>query len=548
MIILKNNDIYLCYLNNPCCHINNYFLKTVKFTEYNIIYASNKSLEEVDFNYDNYRYYHCNLKGAIDYFNNEKINLDNVLFITLLNDPFERYISLYDNSADKNFYYKDSKTLEDDFNRYILEENHFKNFFPYKFRTFKKHKIDNLIRVENFENDIISFCQEHNINFELNKELIDELIKDVNIKKQKYIFKNKSIEYIDYNFNLDFIEYKSHINPYYKNTFAILIPVFNEYSYINFFIEYHKNLGFDKFYILIDDSSDIQPDYKIKENLLPYIKFYRLTNIYSQKQINDIMFNSKHKSKLVHTALQYIFTEIVEDYVITLGADSFLYLNELNIRDFLFKNNIDYQVIQIFFNWIKVFNKNIDSQYNILNELNSENYTYCSSDHFFTLCQKKHIENLDITSHFYKCKPNIKNICWCNNEIFILDYNNVFNDIINFKKNDYIPDYGCIIHFIFRNIKDIFIKSYYSWNNDKKNISKMINDLINNKKKPDQMIGTGFRLDYLHHLRSPNKKSYLKFNFNYKSIDININLFDNMLNETNINEKTFMKWLDEYIT
>jgi hypothetical protein len=75
----------------------------------------------------------------------------------------------------------------------------------------------------------------------------------------------------------------------------------------------------------------------------------------------------------------------------------------------------------------------------------------------------------------------------------------------------------------------------------------MINDLINKKKKPENMIGTGFRLDFLHHLKSPNQKLNLKFNYNYKNINVNINLFKKMLQQIDINENTFTEWLNEYI-
>jgi len=534
MIVLKNSNKYLCYLNNPCCYINNYFFKIVNFKNFNILYKASKSIEEVNFDYDDYNYYHCNLKGAINYFKENNIDLDNVIFFAILLNPYDRYINFYNSSNTNN----------DKFDEHLIIDNHFINFFPDKFRIFKKYKIDYIIKFENFKEDLDFFCNEINIDFEINNNIFEKI--EIN-ERNNYNFNELFSKFIENNFKIDLIEYSFKNNHYYKKSFAIMIPIFNEYDYINFFIEYHKNLGFDKFYILIDDSSEIQADYIIKDNLIPYLEFFRLTDIYSKSDINNILFNANHKSKLVHTALQYIFSKINEDYVITLGADSFLYLNELTIQDFLFKNNISSDITQIFFNWINIFNKNFDNEYNLLNELNNEKYTYSFSNHFFTLCQKKYIENLDITSHFYKCKKNIKNICWCNNETFVLDNNNVFNDIVNLKNNNFIPEYGCVIHFIFRNIKDIFIKSYYSWNNNKDNISKIINNLIKNNDHPKKILGTGFRLDFLDYLKSKNKKLNFKFNFNYKSIVIENFLFKTMLNEINIDEKIFFEWIDKYI-
>jgi hypothetical protein len=539
MIILKNNDIYLCYFNNPLCCINNYFFKLIKLDNFKIIYSANKSIEEVNFKYDDFNYYHCNLKGALNYFKTNDINFDKVILFTLLLNPYDRYNNFYKVINDS------SKKTHEEFNKYVLEETHFINFAPNKFRMFDKYIINNLIRFENLENDISIFCNKYNIKFRIN----ETIKREVNFNNEKSIEFNKSTKnFIDSHFGLDFIEYNNDYNPYYKNTFAVLMPVFNEYNYLNYFIEYHKNLGFDKFYVLIDDSSEIQNDYIIKEYLIGFVKFYRIKDIYNSEECRQIMLYANHKSKLIHLALQNIFKTIEEDYVISLGTDSFLYLNGLNIRDFLFKNKIHYGVSQIFFNWIEIFNKNIENEYNLLNELSKENYSYNFTNHFFTLCQKKHIDNLDITSHFYRSKQ-ITNLCWCNNQIFELNKSNNFNDIVNLKKNTVIYEFGCIIHFLYRNIKDIFVKSYYNWNNDKKKISSIINKLITTNTFEKSNIGTGFRLEYLHRLKHKKCDIILKINNKFDEIyrDDNSKLFKNVLIASNINEEQLIEWFNTYI-
>lgn len=62
--------------------------------------------------------------------------------------------------------------------------------------------------------------------------------------------------------------------------------------------------------------------------------------------------------------------------------------------------------------------------------------------------------------------------------------------------------------------------------------------MIKNNDKPKQILGTGFRLDFLHHLMEQNKK----LNFNYENIDINNELFKKMLNEID-----FIDWANKYI-
>jgi hypothetical protein len=53
-----------------------------------------------------------------------------------------------------------------------------------------------------------------------------------------------------------------------NKTFAIITPILYEHPYINYFIEYHFNLGFDKIYLLIDNFTCEQDEYIINNKYM----------------------------------------------------------------------------------------------------------------------------------------------------------------------------------------------------------------------------------------------------------------------------------------
>ena len=99
-----------------------------------------------------------------------------------------------------------------------------------------------------------------------------------------------------------------------KKTFSVLTTVLLEHNYINYFVEYHINLGFDKIYILIDNSTTLQDEYIIyNEECKKKIEFLDIRN-YSDESDLCLLENCTHKSAYVHKILQKIYRIKWKDY------------------------------------------------------------------------------------------------------------------------------------------------------------------------------------------------------------------------------------------
>jgi hypothetical protein len=68
-----------------------------------------------------------------------------------------------------------------------------------------------------------------------------------------------------------------------EKTYAAIVPVYLEQNYINFFIEYHVALGFNKIYILVDDSTESEENYIIFDELKPYVNLIKYSDLYDKE-------------------------------------------------------------------------------------------------------------------------------------------------------------------------------------------------------------------------------------------------------------------------
>jgi hypothetical protein len=248
-----------------------------------------------------------------------------------------------------------------------------------------------------------------------------------------------------------------------NKTFAIITPMLYEHTYFNYFIEYHLNLGFNKIYLLIDNLSGEQYEYKIKnEESKKKIVFYYIKDLLTEVEYEK--YKDYHKCILVHTAIQNMYKYVIEDYTMLLGVDSFLYLNNLNIVDFFKKYNIyNYNVSQILFKWVVLFNFDYKSNYNLLNNIDNKiNLKKHYDMHFFTLGQRKRVLMPAENTHHYIIKNKTDTI-WCNNKIYNIKSSDSFYDISNILGKEDTTRIGCIYHFLMRDMEDILIKTYYFW-------------------------------------------------------------------------------------
>jgi hypothetical protein len=109
-------------------------------------------------------------------------------------------------------------------------------------------------------------------------------------------------------------------------SFAIYTSVKYEHDYINQFIEHHLNLGISHIYIIVDNVNDTQIDY---DHIINNIFCDNVTLYY----VNASMRQNNHET--IHNQLTNFFNntilnDIKEDWVITIGVDSFIYLNGFN--------------------------------------------------------------------------------------------------------------------------------------------------------------------------------------------------------------------------
>jgi hypothetical protein len=173
MLIFKNNINIFCYLFNPKCGthtFDNVIIPQIK-SKYKILYHAKNSLEN-GYSYNSFQYYHCNLEGAINYMEKNNIDCSKVIFFTTIRDPLERYISAYNytlNFEKLTKLSKNSKNTIEDFEKYVVNDGHFINFIPSKFRFYKQYSVNNIIRLENFKDDLISFFKKYNLNINCNK-------------------------------------------------------------------------------------------------------------------------------------------------------------------------------------------------------------------------------------------------------------------------------------------------------------------------------------------------------------------------------------------
>lgn len=253
-------------------------------------------------------------------------------------------------------------------------------------------------------------------------------------------------------------------------TFSILTPVLLEHNYINFFVEYHLNLGFNKIYLLVDNYNIIQDEYVINnKSLLDKVIF-----LDSRNYNNKVNHQGDH-THYIHSLLQYIYqNEIFEDYTILLGCDSFLFLNNLTIQEYLITKNITDDISLIFFKWLVVYNNKYKPTYNIIENINSSEKYKSFHSHVFTLAKRSDVICPSNDSHWYKMKNETFNV-FLNNKVINLNKHISTYDIFNLANNS-ADEY--IYHFQSRDLMDSLVKSLYHWNVDKNKMAENIRNLI----------------------------------------------------------------------
>ena len=96
MIIFKKDHNYFCILDNPKCGSS--LLRSVLYPQITKKYEVISNIGRFPVRksgYDNIKYVHCNLKGAICFLKAENIDVNKVIFITTVRNPIDRLLSSY---------------------------------------------------------------------------------------------------------------------------------------------------------------------------------------------------------------------------------------------------------------------------------------------------------------------------------------------------------------------------------------------------------------------------------------------------------------------
>lgn len=228
MMVFKYGDCFFCYLCNPKCGTHTFYSLWYYFLLKFVTEIYTAPLNLMNSGYSNYNYYHCNLTGAIKFFEEKQISLENVVFFTTIRNPFERVLSNYwyslrmlninkfDNSLTQQEDFDkflltphiikefDIKITEEEFDNYDLKPEHYKNFEPKNFRFSENSDIHvDVLRLENWDEDFEIFSRIHN--FPENKKILLNTIKINDSKRSSQLaFNDKTIEYIINNYSIDF--------------------------------------------------------------------------------------------------------------------------------------------------------------------------------------------------------------------------------------------------------------------------------------------------------------------------------------------------------
>ena len=236
MIVFKYCDTFFCYLCNPKCGTHTFYDLWNKFLK--------KFVTEIHFarsglrvsGYSDYNYYHCNLEGAIKFFEEKHIDLKNVVFFTTIRNPFERVLSNYWYSL-KILYLKkfdDSLIQQKDFNKFVLcsdtvkklyinmplnefdsydfKPPHYKNFEPKNFRFSENYNVHvNVLRLENWYEDFELFFKKYN--FSENLILLNTIKTNISYRSCKLEFNDEIRNYVINNYSMDFEDGKYDLHP-----------------------------------------------------------------------------------------------------------------------------------------------------------------------------------------------------------------------------------------------------------------------------------------------------------------------------------------------
>jgi hypothetical protein len=346
------------------------------------------------------------------------------------------------------------------------------------------------------------------------------------------------------------------------NTASILTMAKHEHDFINPWIEYHINLGFSHFYILVDNVLEKQPEYIIEENLKQYVSLIYIDENdvveFLGNNSREIIKGGHHFSYIQHNLLNHkiIYANIInEDWVTAIGIDQYMYLNGNTIQYYL--KYINDTCTQIIFPWsFCCFNNNDSNFDNFLENIQLyKNYYSGTRGHSNGMIRTKNLLYIRGDSHSFVSNTSTQQI-FISDEYYempnYLDTWSVFK-IVDEKLSSTLFNELNIssFHIMLRNVNEYFIKNLFYWDNTNNELLEnsfvqLVSDIRNKTKDILQILNKNRNLDTL----NQNCNDFLKYSIELKfpkiesknNTDHYNNLILNELYKYNITKEEFESW------
>jgi hypothetical protein len=261
-----------------------------------------------------------------------------------------------------------------------------------------------------------------------------------------------------------------------KNTASIITLAKHEHDFINAWIEYHYKIGFNHFYVLVDNITEKQKKYVIQEQFKHCVSFIYTNDADIHFYKASLQVEQEHLSGVLHELLnnKIVNTGIIkEEWVTALGIDQYFYLNGNNtIQEYL--NKIEEKCTQIIFPWSFCFFNNNNSKFdNFLENCKSYKNVYGWEGHSNGLIRRCNLSKMNGNSHSFESRTPKQKV-FIINEYYIMPSNldtYYFFDIVQQKLNTLPFDKIKIssFHILLRNVNEYFIKPRLCWNCKNKN-------------------------------------------------------------------------------
>jgi hypothetical protein len=264
----------------------------------------------------------------------------------------------------------------------------------------------------------------------------------------------------------------------------------------------------------------------------------------TDKNIKYYKDNKIHNSAVIQTTIiKKIYPLVSEEYVMLLGADCFLHLENMTILEYFKNKNISDDTAALCFIVTDFHKYSYKSNYNILESLNNKETTFLSKNcHFYTLAKKSLVIEPSADSHYYLLAEN-KKINFNGNSIDVTPSDNFYTVYPKILSFPFDIGNSCVLHSLQRDFQNSLIKGLYSWSNHgkDKNISEIVNQLITTKTPPGRwkIMDNNSKDNFFHNIDikyRPSEITEKKYTFSEDT-------FEEIIINSGVSKERFDEWV-----